>query len=380
MDIKKFSPLMFLASLGAGGIAIMPFVLLQYTLEHGKGLITSSELWANNFTGLTAFYYYSLEAIMIIFSVLHVILTIWISIQFVKWVKTKSFKEVLHNPLKNSTLLAPLVSILMTMNVVIGSVRYFVPAMQTNFQEMMLPAFIVWLVLFVIVMWVEIKLLGISFKKGFDVDKANFGWLLHPLTLGMLTVVGTGISALAKSTEIANYAAFLSMISGSMGFFLLVVKMITLFKSHFAADKLPDKTFLPSLLIVIPNLTIYALRAFRFGHFLKVHHGMNVDVFVYLVVGFAFAFEIWYMIFAISLMKDYFKKHHFKEFFPTQWGFICPLVGFLVLGAITYHTVLQSPIIYGLLVISLILSVILYIELLIKQIKCLRNSKKIICE
>ncbi|GEM_PF-4440729 len=40
MEQKKFNPLIFLASLGAGGIAVMPFVLMQYTIEHGEGLIT----------------------------------------------------------------------------------------------------------------------------------------------------------------------------------------------------------------------------------------------------------------------------------------------------------------------------------------------------
>jgi hypothetical protein len=40
MKNNEFSPLIFLASLGAGGIAVMPFVLMQYTIEHGEGLIT----------------------------------------------------------------------------------------------------------------------------------------------------------------------------------------------------------------------------------------------------------------------------------------------------------------------------------------------------
>ena len=88
MKLKDFSPLVFLASLGAGGIAVMPFVLMQYTIEHGKGLITRSQLWAKGFTGITAGYYYSLEAIMIAFVLLHFILTVVFTIQLFKWMKT----------------------------------------------------------------------------------------------------------------------------------------------------------------------------------------------------------------------------------------------------------------------------------------------------
>ena len=37
MRSEKFTPLLFLASLGAGGIAVIPFAIMQYTIDHGKG-------------------------------------------------------------------------------------------------------------------------------------------------------------------------------------------------------------------------------------------------------------------------------------------------------------------------------------------------------
>jgi hypothetical protein len=375
MKTKDWSPLVFLASLGAGGIAVMPFVLMQYTIEHGKGLITRSQLWAKGFTGITAGYYYSLEAIMIAFVLLHFILTVVFAVQLFKWMKTDKFKELIKNPLKNTAILAPLISILMMMNLFIGPIRYFIPMLSNNFQSLFLPAMIFWSILFVFIMWLEIKLLGISFKQGFDINKINFGWLLHPFLLGMLTVIGTGLAAMSENVTIANSAAFMSLISGSMGAFLLLVKLIVVFKSHFASSGLPEKQFLPSFLIVIPNITLFAISAFRFGHFLEHHHGFELGAYFYLVMGISFAFEIWYMLFGLSLLKDYFKEHHFKEFYVTQWGFICPLVAFVVLGSFAYNIVLQSPILYGVFVFVMIIAVALYIELLIKHIKCSRNNR-----
>lgn len=43
----KFTPLIFQASLAAGGVALMPFNYLQFAVPHGEGLIKLSDIsWA----------------------------------------------------------------------------------------------------------------------------------------------------------------------------------------------------------------------------------------------------------------------------------------------------------------------------------------------
>jgi len=380
MNIKKFTPLVFLSSLGAGGIAVMPFVLMQYTIEHGEGLITRTQLWSNNFSAGVGFYYYLLEAIMIIFSILHFVLSVWFVIKLFKWLKIDEAKQLFNDPLRNATVVTPFISLLMTMNLFIGPIRYFLPLLSNNFQSMFLPAMLFWSAIFITVLWTEIKLLKITFEKSFDIDKIHFGWLLHPFLLGMLSTVGTGIAAMAKDASIANTAAFMSMISFSMGVFLLSTKLIMLFKSHFRSPSLPEKNFLPSFLIVIPNITLFAISAFRLGHFLEKHHGFHLNSYFYFVIGLSFAFEIWYMLFGLSLLSDYFKKNHFKEFYITQWGLICPLVAFVVLGAFAYDVVLASPILYGLFIAVMNITIAFYFELLYKHIKCSKISDELNCK
>lgn len=370
MNSKNFTPLVFLASLGAGGIAVMPFVLMQYTIEHGPGLITRSELWSQGLSGISAVYYSSLEATMVLFTLIHLALTVWFATKLFPWMRTDSFRELIRNPLKNTAILAPLISLLMTMNVMIGPLRYFMPVLSDNFQSLFLPAMIFWVLVFVVVMFTEIKLLEISFRNGFDISKINFGWLLHPFLLGMLTVVGTGIAAMSANHAIANTAAFLCLISGSMGIFLLLVKMIILFKSHFQLQGLPEKHFLPSFLIVIPNITLFAISAFRLGHFLEHAHGFDLGAYFYMVIGLSFGFEIWYMLFGMALLADYFRKTHFREFYVTQWGLICPLVAFVVLGAFAYDVVLSSSIVYAILALVMAVTIVVYFELLAKHIRC----------
>jgi hypothetical protein len=374
MDVKKFTPLAFLASLGAGGVAVMPFVLMQYTLDHGAGLITRSQLWAMDLTSYQVIYYYLLEFVMILFTFIHFALTITFTIKLVRWMRSDSFPTLIKDPLRNTGILAPLISFLMSMNVMIGPLRYFLPVLSGNFASLFLPAMIFWSLFFLLVMFTEIRLLEISFKNGFDITKINFGWLLHPFLLGMLTVVGTGIAAMSSNHTIANTAAFMSLISGSMGIFLLLVKMVILFKSHFQSAGLPEKHFLPSFLIVIPNITLYAISGFRLGHFLEHNFGFELGAYFYFVVGLSFAFEIWYMLFGFSLLVDYFRNNHFKEFYVTQWGLICPLVAFAVLGSFAHNVVFTNMVLYGALVIFMLLTVLVYFELLSKHIKCSRSD------
>jgi hypothetical protein len=365
---KNFSPLYFLASLGAGGIAIMPFAFLQYTLEHGAGLVSIADVKQSGVFLL-------LEAIMIVFSILHFGLTFLFTKRYLKWRKTENFQEVLNDPLKNPGLMAPFISFVMTMNIFIGPIRFFWPWMAANLQTVMAPAFGVWILIWLALMWSEIKLLTISFTKGFDSEQISFGWLLHPFALGMLTVVGAGVAAMATDINVAKPAAFMSMISGSMGLFLLLVKSVVIFKSHFAAKGLPDKQFIPSFLIVVPNITLYAISAFRLGHFAEKHLAYHLDWYFVLAIVLPFAFEIWYFAFGLSLMKDYFKKHFFnKEYYVTQWGLVCPVVAIGVLGSFAYQVFMPHPVLYWAIVADMILASALFLNLLSRHCKCERGK------
>jgi hypothetical protein len=367
----KFSPLVFLASLGAGGIAVMPFAFLQYTLEHGPGLVARSDLAREAMTSLELAWFSGLEAVMIVFATIHFVLTAVFLRKLWQWLKTDEYQATLNSPLANASLLAPFISLIMTMNVFIGPIRYFIPLMAQNLQLFMAPALAVWGVLWFALLCFEIKLLKISFQQGFDVNKISFGWLLHPFALGMLTVVGMGLAAMAQNQDIANVSAFLSLVSGSMGLFLLSVKLIMIFKSHFSQDGLPERQFLPSFLVVIPNLTLYSISAFRFGHFLEHIHGFEMGAYYLVVITLAFAFETWYLAFGLVLLGDYFRKHFLeKEFYVTQWGFICPLVAYAVLGSFMYQIFVPSPFLYAALGVVMILSAGLYFMLLKRHISC----------
>lgn len=375
MQIKKslmknkrdFSPLIFLSPLGAGGISVAFFVLINYTIDHGKGLINFTQTH-EILSGPAEIFYSFLEVGMLAFILFHLVLTFLYLPDLFRWLKTEGYKNFIKNPLTNSGILAPFISITMTMNVFLASVRYFVPQMAENLQSLMLPGLIAWSLIWVFLMRIEVKLLKTSFTESFDMNKINFGWLLHPFALGMVSVTGAGIAAMSQTPALAHIAFFMLLVSGSMGLFLLIVKTVALFKSHFVAEGLPEKQFLPSLLIIVPNITLYALIAFRVGHYLQNNFDVNLNVYYMIVMTTAFAFQTWYLIFGISLLKDYLNNHFRNEYHVSQWGLVCPFVAYVVLGAFVYATFWTSPIFLGFLTTVILVSLALFFNLLKKQI------------
>lgn len=373
---EKFNPLVFLSALGAGGISVAAFVIIQYTLWAGEGLAVLSQVEMTTQT-------FILETIMIVFGLLHFVLTIFYIPAFLKWIKTDSYKEFKENPLVNAGLMTPLLSFAMTLNVVIATVRYFIDIMSSNFQTMMLPGFIGFAILWFIIVNTEINLLKKSFTKGFDMDKIHFGWLLHPFALAMITVTGAGLAALSKTIWIADVSAFMTLISGTMATFLLTVKMFSIFKKHFNQEGALSNHFMPTYIIVIPIITLLALTVFRLGHYAEHNFAMHsIMELAKVSVVVAFAFQVWYFWFGLVMLKDYWKTYFKTHYHVSQWGLICPFVAFAVIGGFVYQIFAPYLIFSIFLNIVLLIVVALYIFLLSRMYKCLSGKKedKFICD
>ncbi len=375
MNKPSFSPLSFLASLGAGGIAVIPFAFFQYTFHTGKGLITFGQIDHFSLPIAQQLLFYLLELVMVVFATIHFVLTFQNIKGLIRWVKTDAYKDFINDPLRNSAIMAVFISFTMTLNVFIGPIRFFVPYMSANLQTFMLPALIVMAVIWFFMMNMEIRLLRLSFVNSFDVSKIHFGWLLHPFALGMGTVTLTGIAAMSQSSGIAHSAASLAAISGTMASFLLIVKLISIFKSHFASEGLPEKQFLPSMLIVVPIITLLAISGFRLGHYFHRQFGFEMEFLELFVIGFSYAFETWYLWFGLVLLKDYFKNHFFKnEFYMSQWGLICPFVAYAVLGSFVYKLFVPNVIVYGLTLVSSAVAIGLFGLVLKRYLSCRMNQ------
>ncbi len=372
---EKFNPLLFLSSLGAGGIAVGGFILLQYTdFFYGKGLVTFADIEQTAIVLI-------LEAIMVIFALIHAYLTVVYFIGQSAWKKTKAAKEYENNPLVNSGLMAPYVSVFMSMNVIIGVVRYFSETVSSNFQAIMLPAFIFYAFLWLITVYKVLSLLKIAFTKSFDVEKIHFGWLLQPFALAMATVTGSGFAALAHDKVIAGFAAFLVLISATMAIFLTSVKVFSIFKKHLSRDSVLENEFMPTYLIIVPILTLLGISVFRLGHYLNhLYHAPILFTITKLIMIALYAFELWYFAFGLMMLKNYWGDYLSGKFHISQWGLICPFVALGALSAFVYKAYFQHPLFFYVIFVLVLGTVGFYLFLLKRQFKCLASDGEKICE
>jgi hypothetical protein len=373
VDRKEFSPLHFLAAMGAGGIAVAPFAIMQYTIPHPKGLITQTQMAnvVDNSHHFLSQWIGVFEGVMIVFAIIHLILSALFYSKYFKAKANNAYDAMEKNPLTNATLLGPFLAIAMTFNVFIGVVRYFVPWMQENFQALMLPSLIAWLALLIANLFRVMQLLRFNFTHEFDLSKAHFGWMLFPFSLGMTSVVGSGIAALAKNPQIANIAAFGTSVGLMGASFLLIGKLITLFQVHYEKPGLPDRTFLPSLLAVVPILTVLGIASYRLAHYAEVQLGFHMNWVGPVIVGLTFAFQTFYLLFGLVILKSYlFNEFRKSDYYPSQWALVCPFIAWGVLGAFVSFSLSTAPYFVYALLTSVSIGIGLFGIIFYRMLRC----------
>ena len=155
-----------------------------------------------------------------------------------------------------------------------------------------------------------------------------------------------------------------------MALFLLLVKLFSLFKSHYATG-LPEKIeFLPSFFVVVPIITLLTISMLRYGYYFqhKFHAQLPQAAFA-LVATAGFGLMTWYMILGLFLLRDYFKKYLFsvRYFDESQWGLICPMVAYAVLSTFVYKHGMPYTMTMAVTLLFMILDVVILVSMISRQ-------------
>ena len=377
--VDNFNMLWFIMCLGFGGTGVAGFAFLNYVVERPAGLKGLISLGALNqfaaqlspgLRALIGFFKYHIAA----FGLLHILSLVLVAALFMAWRKRhpQAYQELLEDNTRNAVIMAPALAVGMTFNVFLVGGAFYFSSVKSNMEALMLPALLVWLLIWAYTMTLAVSVQRRYLEKGFDVSKMHFGWLLQPFALAMTSVSGAGIAALGHDPWITRTAFFLSLIPLTMALFLTAVKLVSLFQSHYRTG-LPTKVeFLPSMLMVVPILTLISITLFRYGHFfdhqLKSH---LPQAYFPLVVCFGWAFMCWYLLLGILLLRSYLKDHFFRKgyFDESQWGLICPMVAFAVLGSFVYQAALPALPVLLLIVLFMIMDVLILIFILSRQVR-----------
>lgn len=323
----KFHPLLFQASLAAGGVALMAFNYLQFAIPHGKGPITFSDISWSMMTEAQIALYAPLVVVMLAFTLLNFALTGYFLYRLAKWLREPGAYTAFKNNAQgnqNAGIFAIVASLAMTVNVFWAPFGFFVPQMSSSMQAMMVPSLIVFGVLLLALLFLEVTFGRTWFSEGVDRTKFNFIWLLDAFAFGLVALTGSGIVAMAGNDVIVDIAAVATLFALAVGLVVLVYKVAYLTYNHVKAGKLPADPILPAFFLIVPISCLFGLSAYRIAGFLQPQTASALPGSPpSLLITASYALAVVWGLGAVYLIRGYFTSYFVKSpFAPPQWGFV----------------------------------------------------------
>ncbi|MEQ8481609.1 MAG: hypothetical protein RIC18_13205 [Hoeflea sp.] len=332
----SYSPVYFLSSLGAGGLAVSFFMYLMWMTPHKGQPIPSFATLSAAAQGGDVF----TQAVIALgvvgiaaFTFLHVRTLVWNVREYFAWKKTPGYQAFLKSNNQSQLTAMPL-AFAMSINVgfIVGAV--FVPGLW-EIAEYLFPAA---LLAFATTGYFALKFLGGFFTRvltegGFDCTRNNsFGQLLSAFALAM---VGVGFSAAAAMSHVKLTSAI-----GFMGSTLFLSAAVILgaiflvmgFRSMMEHSAERETT--PTLWIIIPFITVVGIAVYRLNKALEHNFGVEFSAgsaFALLTV--LFSIQLVFGLLGYMVMKRFGYFEHFvsgEGRSPGSYALICPGVALFV--------------------------------------------------
>ena len=334
---EKFSPMCFLASLGAGGLSVSFFMYLMFLVPHPNTPMATYDfiipaLLKGDWLSLVV----SFSLVFIIaFAFLHFKLLIWNTKQFNLYKKTAAYEELINSNSQITLMTIPL-TFAMTINVcfVLGAV--FVPGLW-GIVEFLFPFALIG---FMVVGYFALKIFFEYFsrlliKGDFDFSKNNnLSQMISIFALSMVAVGFAAPGAMSHNLVINSIGIFGALFFASLAMLLMLIKLTMGFKNMF--EKGLGLEAAPSIWILIPILTLLGIT------FIRVSFGLEHNYATPLAKSSLFVFtstilslQIIFGILGYIVMKKmgYFEKYiHSEDKSSVSFALICPGVAFFVFG------------------------------------------------
>ena len=351
---KDYSPTLFLASLGNGGMAVGFYVYLHFMLKHLKIVVTGhdkpvtipmaefgaikqaltgGDLLTSVLVGL------SLVGI-IVFAARHYFFLLWNLSEFKTFKKTPAYQELLNSNREISLASIPL-TLAMSINVFFVVAAVFTPGLW-NFVEFLFPgALMGFFLVGIYATRIFVTFMTRVLSTG-DFDCSQNNSLSMMLGVFAFSMVAVGFAAPgAMSTTLVTSAIG---IIGST-FFLsatVLLGLLTLFMGFRSMMQHGiNKENSPTLWIVIPILTLIGISVVRVDH--GLHMNLNVHtqpgtmfttLFIFTSLQVLFGMLGWYVMKQVKYFEEFINGSGQSH---TSYALICPGVAFFVFGMFTLH-------------------------------------------
>ncbi len=340
---ERYSPLYFLASLGAGGLSISFFMYLMWMTPHKDQPIASfNSLYSAFQTG--DIFMQTLIAVSVIgiavFAFLHLRLLAWNFSQFKSWQATKAY-ETLRSGNAEAQLMAVPLALAMTVNVlfIVGAV--FVPNLWEVAEYLFPFAILAFAGIGVYALRIFGDFMGrVLTKGGFDCTKNNS--LAQMLSVFAFAMIGVGFSASAAMShnQVVSViafmgAAFFTMAAIIFGFMFLVMG----FRSMM--ENIAEKETAPTLWIIIPMITVVGIALYRLNMGLEHNFGTEWAAgskFAFLAFLFSIQLVFGFVGYVVMKRFGYFEHYVSGEGKSAgSYALICPGVALFVFANFLIH-------------------------------------------
>lgn len=340
---ERYSPLYFLASLGAGGLAVSFFMYIMWMTPHaGQPIPSFTTLLAAFQSGdlaMQALIAVSVTGIAV-FSFLHIRLLIWNFRQFRPWQRTEAFQTLKSGNAEAQLMAVPL-TLAMSVNVmfIVGAV--FVPQLWEN-AELLFPFA---LLAFAGIGWYALRIFGdfmgrVLTKGGFDCAKNNS--LAQMLSVFAFAMVGVGFSASTAMSH--NQTVSVIGFMGSAFFTTAAIvfgAMFLIMGFRSMMENIAEKETAPTLWIIIPFITVVGIALYRLG--MGMEHNFATEWAVgdrFFFLAFLFATQLVFGFVGYVVMKRFGYFEHYVSGdgkSPGSYALICPGVALFVFANFVIH-------------------------------------------
>lgn len=335
---ENFTPLYFLSSLGAGGLAVSFFIYLMFLLPHpNTPMVTFNDVWPI-LTGPqlgNAFMVGLAVASILFFAYWHVRLLIWNLIEFSQFKKTEAYQKLVSGNAEISLMTIPL-TLAMTVNVSFILGALLIPNLWGIIEWMFPIAILAFFVIGLFAMKILVRYFARAFVGG-KVDFATNNSLAPMISMFALSMIAVGFAAPASMSENTVTIAVsigLSLFFLTVALILAIVKLVNGFQSMMVNGI--DESASPSLWILIPILTLLGITWIRLNH--GLHHGFNNPLnYSGLFVGsmVVLSAQILFGLLGYAVMRhlNYFRQYiHGEKGNAGTFALVCPGVAFFVFG------------------------------------------------
>ncbi|PLX39185.1 MAG: hypothetical protein C0606_01180 [Hyphomicrobiales bacterium] len=365
--VEGYSPLYFLASLGAGGMAVSFFMYLMFMVPHKTHPIPTYEDWTAAFASGNLGYQIMIPIVLVavvFFILLHIRLLIWNIREYRAFAKHPAHDDLSRSNAGIQLMAIPL-TLGMTVNAGFIAGALFVPGLW-SVVEYMFPAAII---AFVAIGAYAMKLFLAFFTRAlttghFDCERNNS--LAQMLSVFAFSMVGVGLAAPAAMSHIKVVSAiafFFSVVFLASAVFFGIIKVVMGFRSMMNNGVQIEAS--PTLWIMIPVLTILGIAFIRLTFALDHNFGAPASTGgLFAMISVIVSLQIIFGLLGYSVMK---KVGYFEQYLagpgrsPGSYALICPGVAgfvmatfFIQFGLVATGVVPKFSIAYFLLHVPLV--------------------------